>query len=97
MTGGTTLTKLELIAAAIGHEIPLTGVVPKRAWMRAARKAVEAMRDPGREAIEVGNTVSENAGDVWDPSHGCSHVGPQCGLEVWQAMIDAILNETEGE
>lgn len=48
------------------------------------------LREPTREMIEAGNTVTQDAGDVWEPSHGISYGGPSCGLECWQAMIDAI-------
>jgi len=54
---------------------------------------LDAMREPTREVIEAGNVVSEDAGGIWEPSDGISYDGPSCGLEVWQAMIDAIKAE----
>ncbi len=59
--------------------------------LQEARAAIEAMREPTREMIDVGNTVSEDAGDIWEPSAGISYNGPSCGLEVWQAMHDEAL------
>ena len=46
-------------------------------------------REPTREMIDCGDTVSENAGDVWEPSDGIDISGPHCGREVWIAMWDA--------
>ena len=45
--------------------------------------------EPTREMIEAGNTVSEDAGDIWEPSAGINYSGPSCGLEVWEAMLAA--------
>lgn len=57
------------------------------------RATMSEMREPTKEMIEVGDTVSEDAGDIWDPSGGCDHGGPQCGRDVWRAMLDAALSE----
>ena len=45
------MTKLEEIAMAIGRSITGGNVKPKLAWMRAARKAVKAMREPSDEML----------------------------------------------
>ena len=68
------------------------------AWQQStnlinAKQAIKAMREPTREMIARGNDVSEDAGDIWEPSAGISIGGPSCGLEVWQAMIDEILKD----
>ena len=62
-------------------------------YRRQARAALKAMREPTKEMIYDGDTVSEDAGDIYDPSGGCNHGGPQCGYEVWQAMIDKALED----
>ena len=46
-------------------------------------------REPTREMLEDGNTVTEDAGDICEPSHGISYNGPSCALECWQAMLAA--------
>lgn len=59
--------------------------------INSAIAAIAAMREPTREMIDDGNTVTINAGDIWEPSDGISYSGPSCALECWQAMIDAAL------
>lgn len=62
----------------------------KQLVMQQIDAILDAMREPGAKVIDVGNDVSADAGDIWEPSLGISYGGPNCGLEVWQAMIDAI-------
>ena len=61
--------------------------------VESAKRAIKAMREPTKEMICVGNDISEDAGDIWEPSEGISYGGPSCGLEVWQAMIDEALKD----
>ena len=67
-----------------------------KAAIAAHENALEAQglvivpREPNKEMIYVGDGVSEDAGDIWDPSGGCNHGGPQCGREVWIAMLAAL-------
>lgn len=75
-------------------------IVPSSAAETMARAAIRAHeaaltdaglvivpREPTKEMIDVGNTVAEDAGDVWMPSEGISLGGPSCGREVYLAMI----------
>jgi hypothetical protein len=79
--------------------------LPKGGWdglmKMAAVAAIEAMREPTKEAIEAGNTALENAIDSdWDSGpDGESHnsyttVRSTAPCEVWQAMINAALSRS---
>lgn len=60
-----------------------------------AQGLVIVPREPTREMIEAGNTVTEDAGDIWEPSEGISYSGPSCGLECWQAMLEVTREKLE--
>ena len=55
----------------------------------AAVKRVVVPVEPTAEMIDDGNSVSQDAGDIWEPSEGINYNGPSCGLEVWKAMLAA--------
>jgi len=82
------MTKLEEIARAIfcsGRNIPdeawllIKNSVGVELWMRQARAAVEAMRQPTEKSLDAAIELGSCRG------YDC--------LPIWQVMIDAILNE----
>ena len=92
------MTKREQLARAMWMN---TTLAPAEQWERENditreiyRENVDAilaeLREPDERMLEAGNTITQNAGEVWLPSDGVQYDGPSCGLECWQAMIDAI-------
>ena len=77
------------------REIAGTTAGTRANYKRIASAAMKAMREPTKEMIYAGDSVSEDAGEIWEPSAGISYDGPQCGRDVWLAMIDAALDEKE--
>ena len=60
-------------------------------YLDLSRTCLEAFREPSKEMIYAGDSVSEDAGEIWEPSAGIRYGGPQCGRDVWQAMVNAEL------
>jgi hypothetical protein len=73
------MTKLEQVARAMAVADG-DGDRVRDHWLRRARSAVEALREP--------NKVMEDAGYLTDP-YNIGVSPPAC----WRAMIDAILSE----
>jgi hypothetical protein len=59
-----------------------------------ARAAIEAMREPTKVMIYVGNNEIEDCHDSWsyDSGSGCL-IEPEAARNAWQSMIDAALSE----
>lgn len=90
------MTKLEEVARAIYYaedtsERPDWDRVPpavKARFLRTARAAIEAMREPG----EIARNEGWDAATQMVTSYGFAIGGE---MSVWSAMIDAILSEGE--
>ena len=83
------MTKLEQVAKSILDvmEIEIDGIVSDRVLLLITRAAVEALRDPGDAATLAGVdyrlATTFSGGNTWSRDTRL----------LWQAMIDAIINE----
>jgi len=63
-------------------------------WMDRARAAIEALREPTMEMVEVGYTEINNNIESWnydsDSGYAVEDIAPTA---TWRAMIDAALGE----
>lgn len=63
-------------------------------WRIAARAAIEALREPTMEMVEVGYTEINNNIESWnydsDSGYAVEDIAPTA---TWRAMIDAALGE----
>src|SRR3546814_4905901 len=88
--GAVSEDMVERVARAISKARALPGTKPARTSdvdRRAARAAIEAMREPTEEMARYGSYEAEN----------CIKEDPcgNAGKHVWKTMIDAILPATE--
>ncbi len=60
---------------------------PERAYREAARAAIAALRVP---SVDMGLAAYA----AWDAFGEDAVMGPEEAIAIWQAMIDAILEET---
>lgn len=83
------MTKLEEIALAIGRVVARTEVEPRKAWLEAARVAVEELREPSTAVLDA----MPPSPIVTFYSHAEEKRKRAAAKDKWQAQIDAILNE----
>ena len=83
------MTKLEEVARAICEAIPFG--VDQADAAKAARAAIEALREPTEAMKEAGayGPTSFSYGD----DNSFSYIGEDDARSCWQSMIDAILKE----
>ncbi len=60
--------------------------------MERGRAVLREMREPTAQMLDRGNTEISDQCDIWDPSGGANSQAPDCGIDVWKAMIDAALD-----
>lgn len=80
------MTKLEQVAKAIGLGVTRGEVEPRGEWLKAARFAIEAMREPTEAML----AAPYHEGDGCD----AQYMADEDFRCAWQAMIDAALAES---
>lgn len=92
------MTKLEKLARVVagvrlqgGYLEPPT--MPGPIAFEIVDAILRELREPDEGMLAVGNQITEDAGDIWEPSEGISYGGPSCALECWQGMIDQVMEE----
>ena len=91
---------LERVASAIGEAIAGPGAQPKGGWLRAARAALQAAREPSEAVVEIvakavfAERFGLCLGEKWDTtSESDRRSHRDIARAALKATPDAILNE----